>query len=54
MACAFVHQHHMRGLFYWGATLQDRFGRLLNANDPAETGNFQPAAQHAIKACFAH
>lgn len=53
MACNFVKQHHMTGIYFWGPVLQDGDGRLLTQPNAKQTGNLQPATQLAIRACFA-
>jgi hypothetical protein len=52
-ACSFVKQHHLRGIYYWGPWLSYANGALLTAPDPDRPTDIQPAAQAAVKTCFA-
>jgi hypothetical protein len=51
-ACAFVKQHHLRGLYFWGAWLSRNGGSLPTAPSPGRPSDIQPAAQVAIRECF--
>jgi hypothetical protein len=51
-ACTFMKQHHMRGIYYWGAWVGINAGALLKKPNSAYPTNLQPAAQAAIKKCF--
>ena len=52
-ACKFAKQQRMRGIYFWGPWLGNRGGALLTQPSPALTMDIQPAAQIAIKSCFA-
>ncbi len=52
-ACSFVKDHHLRGIYYWGPWLSHHGGALLTAPDRSRPTDIQPAAQAAIKTCFA-
>lgn len=51
-ACAFMKQHGLRGIYYWGPWMGSRGGSLLTSPDPAHPTNIQPAARAAIRRCF--
>jgi hypothetical protein len=51
-ACAFMKQHHMKGIYYWGPWMGTNQGSMLTAPDPNRPSDIQPAAQQAIKRCF--
>jgi len=52
-ACAFMKSHHMKGIYYWGPFLSNNSGSMLRYPNPGRTSDIQPAAQLAIKKCFA-
>ncbi len=52
MACSFMKQHNMKGIYFWGAVLNNSGGNLLATPNSGETGNLQPETQTAIKNCF--
>lgn len=52
MACAFMKTHNMKGIYFWGALLNNSGGNLLLTPNEDESGNFQPETQTAIKNCF--
>jgi hypothetical protein len=51
-ACAFMKQHHMKGIYYWGPWLSRRNGALLTTPTASSADDIQPAAAQAIKTCF--
>ena len=51
-ACAFMNEHKMQGIYYWGAWLARNNGRLPTAPDTVRLTNLQPLGQQAIKKCF--
>jgi hypothetical protein len=51
-ACAFMKEHKLRGIYFWGAWLARNNGSLPNRPDPARPTNLQPEGQLAIKKCF--
>lgn len=51
-ACAFMKEHQMKGIYFWGPLLAVNGGGLLTSPNPNQSGNLQPQAQTAIKNCF--
>jgi hypothetical protein len=52
-ACAFAKEHHLRGLYFWGSWLPRNDGSLAKVPSPSRPSDIQPAAQAAIRKCFA-
>jgi hypothetical protein len=52
-ACGFAKQHHLAGLYYWGAWMSRDGGSLPTKPSPGRASDIQPAAQAAIRQCFA-
>lgn len=52
MACYFMKEHHMGGIYYLGGWLSTHHGNLLTSPSSALTGSIQPASQRAIRRCF--
>ena len=51
-ACAFMKQHKMKGIYFWGPWMGTNGGSMLKQPDPARPSDIQPATQQAIKHCF--
>jgi hypothetical protein len=51
-ACAFMKQHMLRGIYFWGPWLARDGGSLPTVADTSHPSNLQPAGQLAIKKCF--
>jgi hypothetical protein len=51
-ACAFMTEHKLQGIYFWGPWLGRDHGSLPTGPDRAHTINIQPVAQRAIKRCF--
>jgi hypothetical protein len=51
-ACAFMKQHHMRGIYYFGPWMGSHRGSLLTSPSSARPSDIQPAAQRSIRGCF--
>jgi hypothetical protein len=52
-ACEFVKNHRVGGLYFWGPQLYFNFGNLMTQPNPNQPTELQPAAQAAIRKCFA-
>jgi hypothetical protein len=52
-ACAFAKQHHLHGLYFWGPWMARDGGSLPTTPSPGRPSDIQPAAQAAIRQCFA-
>jgi hypothetical protein len=52
-ACAFAKQHHLPGLYFWGAWLSRNGGSLPSTPSTSRPSDIQPATQAAIRKCFA-
>jgi hypothetical protein len=51
-ACAFMKQHQMRGIYYFGPWMGTNRGSMLTSPSPARPSDIQPASRTAIKRCF--
>ena len=51
-ACAFMKEHKVRGIYFWGAWLARNNGSLPTRPDYAHPNDLQPDGQLAIKRCF--
>ena len=51
-ACAFMKQHAMRGIYYFGPWVGTNRGSMLTSPSPARPSDIQPASRAAIKRCF--
>jgi len=51
-ACAFMKQHAMRGIYYFGPWVSTHRGSMLTSPSPAHPSDIQPASRAAIKRCF--
>jgi hypothetical protein len=51
-ACAFMKQHAMRGIYYFGPWMGNYRGSMLTSPAPAHPSDIQPASRAAIKRCF--
>jgi hypothetical protein len=52
-ACEFVKQHKLEGMYFWGQQLSLNLGNLITQPNPQQVSELQPAAQAAIRKCFA-
>ncbi|MGD0394449.1 MAG: pentapeptide repeat-containing protein [Acidimicrobiales bacterium] len=52
-ACQFVKERKIAGLYFWGPWLYYNSGKLMTKPDPTQPSELQPAAQAAIRKCFA-
>ena len=52
-ACEFVKQHKLEGMYFWGQQLSLNLGNLITRPNPQQVSELQPAAQAAIRKCFA-
>ena len=51
-ACAFMKQHKMRGIYYFGPWMGSDKGAMLTSPSPSRPSDIQPASRSAIKRCF--
>lgn len=51
-ACAFMNEHKLRGIYFWGPWLARDDGSLPTVPDTRRMSNIQPLGQLAIKRCF--
>jgi len=51
-ACAFMNEHKLRGIYFWGPWLARNNGLLPTGPDYHHPNNIQPLGQLAIKKCF--
>ena len=51
-ACAFMKQHHMRGIYYFGPWMGSDKGAMLAKPDPSRPSDIQPASRTSIRHCF--
>lgn len=51
-ACAFMKQHQMRGIYYWGVWMGGHRGSLLTSPSSSHPSNIQPASRSSIRRCF--
>jgi hypothetical protein len=51
-ACAFMKQHRMKGIYFWGPWLTSAIGAMLTAPDANKPSDIQPLAKSAVRRCF--
>jgi hypothetical protein len=51
-ACAFMKQHAMRGIYFFGPWIGSDRGAMLTSPSPARPSDIQPASRAAIRRCF--
>jgi len=51
-ACAFMKQHRMKGIYFWGPWLTSTNGQMLTAPDASKPSDIQPLAKSAVRRCF--
>jgi hypothetical protein len=51
-ACAFMKQHAMRGIYFYGPWMGTHDGNMLTSPSPARPSDIQPGSRAAIRRCF--
>lgn len=51
-ACAFMKQHGMRGIYYFGPWMGTNRGAMLTSPSPGRPSDIQPGSRAEIKRCF--
>lgn len=51
-ACAFMKQHAMRGIYYFGPWMGTDRGAMLTSPSPSRPSDIQPGSRAAIRRCF--